>query len=403
MSDVISKHHLVATTVDPEFAEMVRGAFAKSDAVDLRMLDKPLSQCRAEDSVSDADIMIVDLDDCRLEELEALQRFRRRGTGVPVIVVVKEYDAAVVRMLVQMQISDFLTKPVKTADLVRGCARAMKGPAREDDEEAEIYAFLPAAGGVGNTTIAIQTACILHRSSIQATSTCIVDLNLQFGSCAEYLDIEPRFIVSEVENQIDRLDQQLLEAMLSKHDSGISVLAAPASPTDMRTFHPELVIRVLDLVSAFFDNVIIDMPRNWFPWTQTVLQGANRTFITAEPTVPCLRHTQRLLHSIDTEIGSSVKPTVIVNRFSPTKSENGIDIDNITEIFGERYAGSITNNYKLVRDAVDRGVPVHQIEPQANVINDLKRIMLPEEMVFEKTDKRSQFAIPFVKRLKKSA
>ncbi|TIX74774.1 MAG: response regulator receiver protein, partial [Mesorhizobium sp.] len=119
---------------------------------------------------------------------------------------------------------------------------------------------------------------------------------------------EPRFDINEIENQPERLDRQLLDVMLSKHASGLCVLAAPARPAEMRTFNADVVVRMLDLVSAYFDNVVIDMPRTWFPWTETVLLGSNKLYIVGEMTVPCLRHTQRLIQAVYETVGKEVKP-----------------------------------------------------------------------------------------------
>ena len=58
----------------------------------------------------------------------------------------------------------------------------------------------------------------------------------------------------------------------------------------MRTFKAGVVVRMLDLVSAYFDYVVIDLPRIWFPWTETVLLGSNRLFIVTDMTVPSIRH-----------------------------------------------------------------------------------------------------------------
>ena len=154
---------------------------------------------------------------------------------------------------------------------------------------------MPAAGGVGTTTLALQTAFQLHNSVSRGASTCIVDLNFQQGACAEYLDLDPRFDITEIENQPERLDRQLLDAMLSKHASGLCVLAAPTKPSEMRSFNTDVVVRMLDLVSAYFDNVVIDMPRTWFPWTETVLPP-NRLIVSE--TVPCPRHAQRLIQHL---------------------------------------------------------------------------------------------------------
>ena len=159
-------------------------------------------------------------------------------------------------------------------------------------------------------------------------------------------------------------------------------------PTEMRSFDTDVVVKVLDLVSAYFDNVVIDLPRIWFPWTETVLRGSNHVYITAEMTVPCLRHTQRLIHAIETEVGKEVKSRVIINRYTPKGLEGGVKATDVEELLGDRFAGGISNNYKLVREAVDRGVPLHEVDPNANVIRDMKRIILPEEMQLEVGGKR---------------
>ena len=382
-------NRIVLVSTDKEFLATTRSAFSVSDAIQLVTIEKAVTELHGDIQDADAGAVIIDLDEADLERLEALQRVTRRLTDrVPVIVVSRGLDPAMVRIIVQLHVADFLVKPVTTADLVRSCIRALKGVDKSDTGEAYISAFMPAAGGVGNTTLTLQTAFLLHRSATRAASTCVVDLNFQNGSCAEYLDLEPRFDITEVENQVERLDRQLLDALLSKHSSGLAVLAAPNMPTEMRSFDTDVVVKVLDLVSAYFDNVIIDMPRIWFPWTETVLRGSNHVYITAEMTVPCLRHTQRLINAIETEVGKEVKPRVIINRYTPKGLEGGVKADDVEELLGERFAGGISNNYKLVREAVDRGVPLHEVDQNANVVRDLKRIILPEEMQLEAGGRR---------------
>ncbi len=387
--DKEQSNRIVLVSTDKEFLATTRTAFSVSDAINLVTIEKAVTELHGDIQDAEAGAVIIDIDDANLERLEALQRVTRRLTDrVPVIVVSRGLDPAMVRIIVQLHVADFLVKPVTTADLVRSCIRALKGVDKSDTGEAYISAFMPAAGGVGNTTMALQTAFLLHRSATRAASTCVVDLNFQNGSCAEYLDLEPRFDIAEVENQVERLDRQLLDALLSKHSSGLAVLAAPNMPTEMRSFDTDVVVKVLDLVSAYFDNVVIDLPRIWFPWTETVLRGSNHVYITAEMTVPCLRHTQRLIHAIETEVGKEVKSRVIINRYTPKGLEGGVKATDVEELLGDRFAGGISNNYKLVREAVDRGVPLHEVDPNANVIRDMKRIILPEEMQLEVGGKR---------------
>ncbi|RWM75049.1 MAG: response regulator [Mesorhizobium sp.] len=385
---------IVLVSTDKSFVQKTRTAFASSEAVALVTVEKNVTELRGEIQEADCSAVIVDMDAAKLNEIEALQRITRRlERRAAIIVVTQEFNASAARILVQLQVADFLVKPLTTADLVRSCVRALEGPGREENTESQIYTFMPAAGGVGATTLTLQTAFQLHHSVTRGSSTCVVDLNFQQGSCAEYLDLEPRFDINEIENQPERLDRQLLDVMLSKHASGLCVLAAPARPAEMRTFNADVVVRMLDLVSAYFDNVVIDMPRTWFPWTETVLLGSNKLYIVAEMTVPCLRHTQRLIQAVYETVGKEVKPNVIVNRFEQRLFESGIKRADVQAFLGEHFVGGISNNYKLVREAVDRGVPLHEIDPNANVVNDLRRIVLPDEVVAETRKKRSLFGL----------
>jgi pilus assembly protein CpaE len=385
---------IVLVSTDKSFVQKTRTAFASSEAVALVTVEKNVTELRGEIQEADCSAVIVDMDAAKLNEIEALQRITRRlERRAAIIVVTQEFNASAARTLVQLQVADFLVKPLTTADLVRSCVRALEGPGREENSESQIYTFMPAAGGVGTTTLTLQTAFQLHHSVTRGSSTCVVDLNFQQGSCAEYLDLEPRFDINEIENQPERLDRQLLDVMLSKHASGLCVLAAPARPAEMRTFNADVVVRMLDLVSAYFDNVVIDMPRTWFPWTETVLLGSNKLYIVAEMTVPCLRHTQRLIQAVYETVGKEVKPNVIVNRFEQRLFESGIKRADVQAFLGEHFVGGISNNYKLVREAVDRGVPLHEIDPNANVVNDLRRIVLPDEVVAETRKKRSLFGL----------
>ena len=394
MANTTKTKRVVLVSTDKLFAQDVRAAFAQSETIQLVTVERTLAELRGEIQESGCSAVIVDMDAARLEEIEALQRITRRLEGrTPIVVVTQEFSAAAVRILVQLQVADFLVKPITTADLVRSCIRALQGPGRDENTESQIYTFMPAAGGVGTTTLALQTAFQLHHSVTRGASTCVVDLNFQQGACAEYLDLEPRFDITEIENQPERLDRQLLDVMLSKHASGLCVLAAPAKPSELRSFNTDVVVRMLDLVSAYFDNVVIDMPRTWFPWTETVVLGSNKLYIVAEMTVPCLRHAQRLIQAIYETAGKEVKPNVILNRFEQRMFDTGIKQGDVQDVLGEHFVGGISNNYRLVREAVDRGVPLQEIDPNANVIQDLKKIILPEEIAAVPQKSRSLFRL----------
>lgn len=373
------KVRVVALTADAEFEHSLRSTFGVNGRIELSVVKGGLLDNEATFEPSEASVAIVDFNAAEPEEMAALQRLMGRiGRRPPVVVITQGFSTEMARRLVQMHVADFLVKPVAAIDLVRACARVTQDSPDDELKEAQIYTFLPAAGGVGLTTLAIQTAVTLMNSGPRGgVKTCLVDLDFQHGACADYLDLEPRLDLNEIEPRPERLDRQLLEVMLSQHSSGLNVIAAPNRPAEMRSFDPNVVTRLLDLVSSHFDYVVIDMPRTWFSWTDSVLAGSNKLFIVSEMTVPGLRHAKQLVAAMAERLSHSPAPLVIVNRFEQRLFAPGLRKNDIKQALGPAFGGVIPNNYRLVREAIDRGVPLDEVKAGNNVSVELKKLVLP--------------------------
>ena len=392
---------IAALTPDPEFAEVLRATFGGAAQIDLELAAGTLHDNADKVDFKNAGIVIIDIDDARESEVVALQRLMlRAGHWPPVIAVSRGFDAAVARVLVQSRIADFLVKPVPPVELVRACASLTKREVGDARADAQIYTLLPSAGGVGVTTLAIQTAMLLlnSRGSRMRPSTCLVDLDFQHGAVADYLDLEPRLDLGEIEPRPERLDRQLLEVMLSHHSSGLAVVAAPHRPAEMRSFDPTVVTRLLDLVSSNFDYVIFDMPRTWFSWTDSVLLGSNQIYIVSEATVPGLRHAKQLVAAIKSRLDEAPKPQVIVNRFNQKLFSSGLTRNDLEQVLGESFAAAIPNDYALVREAIDRGVPLEEVKPGNKITQQMKKYLLPNV-----TGKAAAKTMPLLGKLRLSA
>jgi pilus assembly protein CpaE len=375
------KTQVVVLTADAAFEEQVRATFGTSQQIALNIISGSINVVGESLSLADATVAVIDLDAAMPGEMQALEGLMARtGAWPPVIVVTQGFDANVARTLLQMRVADFMVKPVSPVELVSTCARVAKAASTKAEvTESEIYTFLPAVGGAGVTTLAVQTAMMLLNSGARGkASTCLVDLDFQHGACADYLDIEPRLNLGEIEPRPERLDRQLLEVMLSHHPSGLAVIAAPNRPAEMRSFDPDVVTRLLDMVSTNFDYVVFDMPRTWFSWTDSVLLGSNRLFIISQMTVPGLRHAKELVGAIKERLGDELKPQVIINRFEQNLFSSGLRKGDIEQVLGEAFAGCIPNNYGLVREAIDRGVPLDEIKPGNKITGQLKKMILPQ-------------------------
>jgi len=372
------QNRVVVVTADAAFEESVRAAFGAGAQIGVDVIKGTLSG-RDKIDADGAAVIVADLadDDAELQALERLMA--RLGNWPPVVAVTPSFEGTVARRLMQMRVADFLVKPVPPVELVRACARVAKNPANAETTEAQIFTFLPAVGGAGVTTLAVQTAMLLLNGGGRGkTATCLVDLDFQHGACADYLDVEPRLNLSEIEPRPERLDRQLLEVMLSQHSSGLAVVAAPNRPAEMRSFDPDVVTRLLDLVSSHFDYVVFDMPRTWFSWTDSVLLGSNKLFIVSETTVPGLRQAKQLVEAIRERLGDGPKPQVIINRFVQRLFSPGLRRSDIEQAIGDAFLACMPNDYALVREAIDRGVPLEEVKKGNKITLQLKQLILPQ-------------------------
>ena len=398
-TDTVHRMRIAVLTADGDFARSVQATFGANARIDLQLAQGCLSTPLNDVDFSDATVVIVDIDATSDDEMLAMQRLTTRlSCGPPIIVVTQSFDNDVARALLQMRVADFLVKPVAPVDLVRACARV----AKKTDAirpEAQIYTFLPASGGAGVTTLAVQTAMLLLKSrGSRRPATCLVDLDFQHGAVADYLDLEARLNLNEIEPRPERLDRQLLEVMLSHHESGLAVIAAPNRPAEMRSFDPAVVTRLLDLVSGNFEYVVFDMPRTWFSWTDSVLLGSNNLFIVSEATVPGLRHAKHLVGAITERLSDGPRPRVIVNRFQQKMLSSSLRRADLEKALGDAFVAAIPNDYALVREAIDRGVPLDDIKPGNNITRQIKKLVLPQ------TENAPTFvkSMPFLKKLRLS-
>src|SRR4051812_11705348 len=390
-SSSAGKTQVVVLTADPGFEEQARLTFGASEQISLTVVSGRLSELEGKFEVEGATVAVIDLDAAEKEEMPALERLMARsGVRTPVVAITQAFDETVARALVQMRVADFLVKPVSPVELVRTCARVAKGAQTTETTEAKIYTFLPAVGGAGVTTLALQSAMLLLNSGPGGrSSTCLVDLDFQHGACADYLDLEPRLNLGEIESRPERLDRQLMEVMLSHHPSGLAVIAAPNRPAEMRTFDPDVVTRLLDMVSTQFNYVVFDMPRTWFSWTDSVLLGSDELFIVSEMTVPGLRHAKQLVEAIRERLGDTTNPKVIVNRFEQQMFSTGLRKNDIERVLGDSFAACIPNHYAIVREAIDRGVPLEDVKPGNKITLAIKKIVLPQSEAKTATEEKS--------------
>jgi pilus assembly protein CpaE len=321
-------------------------------------------------------IFVIDIDPSHLQEIAALENLVTTSLrDVPVIVMSDNLGGEMARRLLQLQVCDWLPRSVDHRDFVQACQRALRPRVSNGhDQQARCIAFYPAMGGVGNTTLAITSAFVLGRGKRPSPSVCLVDLDLQSGTIADYLDLPPNIQLENVGTTPDRLDDHLLEVLLSRHPSGIALLAAPNSLTAFDTINHELVTRLLDLAIGRFSDLVIDLPRQWLPWSESVLRGADQFFIVTELSVPGLHQARRIADEMEKRFSVPSKGRVIVNKYR-WLGGHGVRKRDAQEALGERLAGFVSETRRLVRESHNRGVAPSELQKSNRLEKDMTAIL----------------------------
>lgn len=325
-------------------------------------------------------LLLVELDPQNSQDMAALERVaQQRAQGLPIIVISDNLSQNSARDFMRLSISDWCPKQNVESDLLKACEQALYSSHEQSKAaEAICHAFVPASGGVGNTTLAIQSAFLLARESKQFQSTCLVALDFQNGSISDYLDVTPNLQLDEIISSPERLDDQLMEVMISRHETGLATLAAENSLRDYGSIPADLIAQLLDMASAKFGNVVIDMPRMWMPWSADVLTGCDKVFIVTEMTVPGLRQARRLIDAINEKLEDQIDMSVLVNRCRTRMFGGGINSlrrSDAEEMLGSHLGGFVFEDYRLVREAIDRGVPLFEIDKRNKIDKDLCKIL----------------------------
>lgn len=368
---------------NPSIVQMVQDALARDERFAPEKVFATIEEAEASGlPPSNPAILLVEIDPGKPGDLAAMDRLiAGPAHGRPVIAIIDALTETAVRQLLHLQVSDLLSRNCEPDDLLRACERAIRpDSARGRFAGAKCYAFISAGGGAGNTSLAIQSAFVIARKTRQFQSTCLIDMDFQGGAVADYVDVSPNLQLDEVVPSPDRLDEQLLEVMISRHDTGLAVIAAENALRPYDNVTGDWVTRLLDMASLKFESIILDMPRVWLPWSENVLRGSDRVFIVTEMTVPGLRQARRLLDAIGKQCGGEVDISVVVNRFRQSYfgGVNAVRRKDAEQLLGNCLAGCVAEDYKLVREAIDRGVPLYEIDKKNKIDKDLEAILFSE-------------------------
>jgi pilus assembly protein CpaE len=317
-------------------------------------------------------IVILDLGNGELLGRPGIVEARALWATVPLIAVSDELTSERTRVLVRMNASDWLHKPLDGKELLNAVTFHDTG---NQGTKSRIITFIGASGGAGATTLALSAAEFLaSKSAERAASTCLVDLDFQSANCGAYLNLFNQFDLAGIIGQPERLDVELMDVIKLSRPSGLTLYAFERPQLPFEPHGSDFVFRLLDLVAYRFDDIVIDLPNLETPWHNSVLSTSDEIFIVFELNVASLRQGKRLYKKIRELRGNAVNITLVANKHKRKWFGNHFSRSELEKIFKAPHIKSVALDNALLTDALNRAIPPSEVDGRARFNKDLKRM-----------------------------
>jgi len=242
------------------------------------------------------------------------------------------------------------------------------------DKPASI-AFLPSAGGVGNTTLVAEIGVGLKlQKATKERRICVVDLDFQTSHVCDYLDIEPRLKIQEILEDHSRLDAQLFEVFISRHSSGLDVFAAPRSKFDLRALNVAALDALFGLIAKRYELILIDLPVTWFSWTADIVANSSAVIITGINTIPCLRQLAATLAEVREARPDAGKIALAINRCERTLLGGMARRQHVESVLGREQVFYVGNDSAGMVESANTGTPLALGSSSSKTVKEIAEI-----------------------------
>jgi pilus assembly protein CpaE len=352
-----------------------------ADIVTARVAGFPLSLVilPATDSIDPADLAgagaaVVQVDSSAAASIKRFEKLAK-STSTPLIAAAFEPPLSLVRSLVRAGAHDVVPLPLSVEELEASLAPIREQIDRRAGESTvangKLVSVIKSVGGVGATALTTQLAIRYAESEARhGREACLIDLDVQFGDAAFQLGLQPRLSLADLLEAGSRLDGSLLRATTTEHRSGLKVVSAPADVMPLEGVSSDHLLQIVDLATREFGTVFVDLPTNWTNWSLSLVARSDLTLLITELTVAGVNRAKRQLNLLKSQDLGDLHVRVIINRFDKGMART-IRPADVREALGRDVAYTISNDFQLMRSAIDRGVPISELRRKSALGKDL--------------------------------
>jgi len=273
---------------------------------------------------------------------------QKKQPNLAIVLIVSTLDARFILEAMRAGIKECLPEPITPQALDEAVRRLVVGEQRE--RSGQVVAFIGAKGGVGTTTLAVNTAAALAKTA--GSPPLLIDLHVARGDAALLMGAEPRFSVLDAFENLHKVDESFLSGLVEKTQSGAHVLASSARPVNVAT-SPTATRTLLELAARRYRITVLDVPRT-DPAMLEALDPATVIAVVTSQELSAVRGAAATVATLRQRYGAQ-RLRVLINRYD----KNGpVSAKDIAKVVGEPVACMIPSDYRVASEAVNVGRPI---------------------------------------------
>jgi pilus assembly protein CpaE len=316
-------------------------------------IDAALADCVAGRAPN---VLVVETTLPRSQMLVRLNELTDRcDQATKLIVIGQVNDIALYRELLRRGIGEYLIAPLSPSQFIEALAHLYGAAGGE--RAGSIIAFIGAKGGAGSSTVCHNVAWAL--SETLKCEVIVGDLDLAFGTVGLDFNQDAVQGMAEALQAPERLDEALLDRLLTKCSQHLSILAAPVALDRDYDISAGACVAVVDALRHYAPYAALDLPHTWTPWVKQLLVHADEIVITAAPDLANLRNARNLVDVLESGRQGARPPHLVINMAKAPKRPDlsvedfsaAMELDPVLviEFDGETF-GLAANNGQMIEE-----------------------------------------------------
>jgi pilus assembly protein CpaE len=336
-----------------------------------------------------AHLTIVTLDHDPNRAIELIQAMSQAEPDSVILPASRTCDSSLILRALRAGAREYLTLPTEPGELLETLNRILRGrldSGTSAEDGPKIITLAGAAGGVGTTTVAVNLATALANN--KKDEVLLMDLDLLFGSVDTCLDIIPDHTLTNVLQNFERLDLMLLKRSMMRHGSGLFVLPHPLELEEAARVDPETLGRLLSLLKAAFNTVVIDASKGLQTADFIAFEMSDSILVVTQLDLVVLRNTARLLALFRDAERLVDRVKLVVNQVG--SQDDDISLKKAEETLKMPVSWQVPNASRPFQEARNKGVPVSAVARGSRahqVFMEIARSLRPAQ---EKSAKRKR-------------